>query len=165
MKKITVKKQLVDFMIANGNDFRYTDVVKTILRINRGKDYVYTREDRGYYATNLCIHSSRYSSYANKTGGYLVNGSGDCGLYKNANGRWSAKYFTKDEMITNAISNQIAKLVKQMKSAEFKYRDRYNRVEHSSDFNSYLFTQYIHDIDEAKEVAIKKIKKAVITLG
>jgi hypothetical protein len=120
MKKITVKKQLVDFMIANGNDFRYTDVVKAILRINRGKDYVYTREDRGYYATNLCIHASPYSY---KTGGYLVNGGGDCGLYKNASGRWSARYFTKDEMITNAISNQIAKLVKKTQSAEFRFKN------------------------------------------
>lgn len=88
MKQVSVKKQLVDFMLANGNDFRYTDVIKTILRINRGKNYKYDPEtDRGYFATNLC----------KSTNGYLVNGAGDCGLYKNANGRWSAKYWSAED--------------------------------------------------------------------
>jgi hypothetical protein len=159
MKKITVKKQLIDFMIANGNDFRYTDVVKTILRINRGKDYVYTREDRGYYATNLCIHASPYSY---KTGGYLVNGGGDCGLYKNESGRWSAKYFTKDEMLTNQIGKQVAKLVRQTQNAEFRYRQFINS---GPDYSSYKRSQYVNDIDDAKEVAIKQIKKTLSKLA
>ena len=33
MRKVTVKKQIVDFMIANGNEFRYTDVIKKVLKI------------------------------------------------------------------------------------------------------------------------------------
>jgi hypothetical protein len=87
MKKVSVKKQLVDFMLANGNDFRYVDVIKTILKINRGRNYKYTREDRGYFATNMC---QTYN-------GYLVSGAGVCGLYKNSNGRWSAKYWSEKD--------------------------------------------------------------------
>jgi hypothetical protein len=90
MKKVSVKKQLVDFMLANGNDFRYTDVIKTILRINKGRYYQYDPEtDRGYFATNMCRTT--------RSNGYLVSGAGVCGLYKNSNGRWSAKYWSDND--------------------------------------------------------------------
>ena len=154
MKKITVKKQLVDFMIANGNDFRYTDMIKATLRICRGKNYVYTRADRGFYGTNFCSDN-----------GYMVNGGGDCGVYKNANGRWSAKYFTKEEKIINAITRQVTKLIRQTQNAGFTYRSFFNRPGQSADYNSYIHTRYINDLQEAKQTAIKKIKKAVITLA
>ena len=86
MKKLTVKQQLVDMMIAAGNPgFTYTDVIKTVLKINFGRNREYTRKDRGYYACAI-------SGITN----YFMNGSGKCGLYKR-DGKYYAKYFTKDE--------------------------------------------------------------------
>jgi len=154
MKKITVKKQLVDFMITNGNDFRYTEMIKATLRICRGKNYVYTRADRGFYGTNFCSDN-----------GYMVNGGGDCGVYKNAQGRWSAKYFTQDDMLINAITRQVTKLVRQTQYAEFRYRDLYKRyIGTGPDYDSYIRKEYFKDIETAKETTIKKIKKAVTKL-
>jgi hypothetical protein len=81
----TIKKRLVDHMMENGNDFRYTDMIKYILKLNKGKDYVYNSNspDRGYFATN----------FVKKWNGYMVNGKGPCGVYKNDNGRYSGIYY------------------------------------------------------------------------
>jgi hypothetical protein len=81
----TVKKKLVDHMLKNGNDFSYTEMIEFILKTNYGKMYQYdpTSSDRGYYATN----------FSKKWNGYMVNGKGPCGVYKNENGRYSATYY------------------------------------------------------------------------
>lgn len=82
-------------MIAEGNKgIRYTDVIIHTKKLWEGKEKVeYNwRKDRGISGTNL--------SHANGMGfdgGYLVNGSGKCGLYRE-NKKWYAKYFTQEEM-------------------------------------------------------------------
>ena len=87
MKKKTVKEKLVDHMLANGNDFRYTEMIAHVLKITKGEDYVYNykTDDRGYYSTNFCITYN----------GYMVNGKGSCGVYRNEKGRYSAIYYKK----------------------------------------------------------------------
>jgi len=85
MKRKTNKEKLVDHMINNGNDFTYTEMITQLLKISRGQDYVYNYNspDRGFQSTNFC----------KKYNGYMVNGKGTCGVYKNENKRWSAKYY------------------------------------------------------------------------
>lgn len=85
MKRKTNKEKLVDHMINNGNDFTYTEMITQLLKISRGQDYVYHYDspDRGFQSTNFC----------KKYNGYMVNGKGTCGVYKNENKRWSAKYY------------------------------------------------------------------------
>ena len=85
MKKKTNKEKLVDIMIENGNDFTYTEMITELLKISRGHTYVYNYNspDRGFQSTNFC----------KKYNGYMVNGKGNCGVYKNENNRWSAKYY------------------------------------------------------------------------
>ena len=91
MKKVTVKQQLVDYMIASGNTgFTYTEVIKTVLRIKFGSDFKYDRSYRGYYS---CAISG--------INNYFMNNSGSFGLYKE-NGRYYAKYFTKYERMWRA---------------------------------------------------------------
>ena len=91
MKKITVKQRLVDHMLAAGNPgFRYTDVIKTVLKINFGPDFKYDRRYRGYYA---CAISG--------INNYFMNGSGKCGLVK-SDGLYYAKYFDKQERMHRA---------------------------------------------------------------
>ena len=83
MKK-SVKQKLVEYMIENGNNFRYTDMIKQLLKICKGDNYEYDYNvDRGFYATNF-----------NSFNGYLRKG-GTCCVYKNPSGTWSAKFFTK----------------------------------------------------------------------
>ena len=85
MKRKTNKEKLVDIMIENGNDFTYTEMITELLKICRGHNYVYdyNSPDRGFQSTNFC----------KKYNGYMVNGKGTCGVYKNENNRWSAKYY------------------------------------------------------------------------
>ena len=85
MKRKTNKEKLVDVMIENGNDFTYTEMITELLKISRGHNYVYdyNSPDRGFQSTNFC----------KKYNGYMVNGKGSCGVYKNENNRWSAKYY------------------------------------------------------------------------
>lgn len=87
MKKKTLKEKLVDRMIAKGNNFRYSEMIAEVLKISKGEDYVYDYKtaDRGYFATNFVKHWN----------GYMVNGKGTCGVYKNEQGKWSAKYYSK----------------------------------------------------------------------
>jgi hypothetical protein len=122
---------------------------------------VYTQKDRGYYATNLTLSISIYGPSRQ---GYLVNGAGDCGLYKNENGRWSAKYFTEEEMLNSAIEKQITKLVKQTQIAEFKYRNNYVSRYTQTSGNSYsgrAREYYNHNIEAAKKTTVKSIKKMI----
>ena len=85
MKRKTNKEKLVDIMIENGNNFTYTEMITELLKISRGHTYVYNYNspDRGFQSTNFC----------KKYNGYMVNGKGSCGVYKNENNRWSAKYY------------------------------------------------------------------------
>ena len=161
MKKLSVKKQLVDFMIANGNDFRYTDMIKATLRICRGKNYVYTREDRGFYATNFSKGSN----------GYIVNGGGDCGVYKNANGKWSAKYYTKSDKVNYAINRQINVLSNLVSMERYRYDINMNKIsdytrgtkEYSELFNYYI-SEYRNNVDRYKSQTQNTIAKAILKL-
>lgn len=162
MKKITVKKQIVDFMIANGNDFRYTDMIKALLRICKGKNYVYKREyDRGFYATNL---SKGYRS------GYLVNGGGDCGVYKNEHGRWSAKYYTKEDKINYVVERQINVLSAVVSKERSMYDNNMSKISdlpigpYRSEMFNYYFNQYRSIVDSTKRDAQNKISKAILKL-
>ena len=91
MKRVTVKQQLVDYMIAAGNPgFTYTEVIKTVLRIKFGSDFKYHRIHRGYYSCAI-------SGIDN----YFMNGSGKFGLEKR-DGKYYAKYFSKWERVWRA---------------------------------------------------------------
>jgi len=164
MKKLSVKQQLVDIMIENGNDFRYTDMIKALLRICRGKDYVYNREyDRGFYATNF---SSGY------TRGYMVNGGGDCGVYKNEQGRWSAKYYTKADKINYIIDRQINILSNVVSTERYRYdsnvRDlsKYQRgtKTYTELLNNYV-SMYRKSVESCKSDAKNKIAKGILKLA
>jgi len=162
MKKITVKKQLVDFIIANGNDFRYTDMIKIILRICRGKNYVYTRSDRGFYATNL----------SSSNNGYLVNGGGDCGVYKNENGRWSAKYYTREDKVNYIVNRQINILSNLVSVERYRYdsnmRDlsSYTRGTqyYAELLNSYM-SRYRNNVESYKSEAKNRIAKGILKMA
>lgn len=163
MKKLSVKKQLVDFMIENGNDFRYTDMIKAVLRICRGKNYVYDRRhDRGFYATN-------FSSGSN---GYMVNGGGDCGVYKNEHGRWSAKYYTKQDKINFVIGRQINVLTSLVSRERYEYDMNVNALssfERGSRAYSQMLNQYISKyrskVESYKSDVQNKIAKSILKLA
>ena len=76
MSNKSVKLRLVEYMMANGNNFTYTEMVKALLLVNKGPDYKYDwKKDRGYAATNFSFR------------GYMTNGGGSCGVYKNDKGK------------------------------------------------------------------------------
>lgn len=162
MKEVSVKKQLVDFMIANGNDFRYTDMIKATLKICRGKNYVYTRQDRGFYGTNFSKGSN----------GYMVNGGGDCGVYKNEQGRWSAKYYTKEDKINCVISRQINILTRLVSKERYVYDTNISRLSerergteiYSQTLNEYI-SRYNTKVESYKSDVQNKIAKAILKLG
>ena len=91
MKRVTVKQQVVDYMIASGNKgFTYTEVIKTVLRIKFGSGFKYDRSYRGYYS---CAISGLNN--------YFMNGAGKFGLMK-IDGRYYAKYFSKYDRMWRA---------------------------------------------------------------
>ena len=91
MKRVTVKQQLVDYMIAAGNPgFTYTEVIKTVLKLKFGSGFVYDRSYRGYYS---CAISG--------INNYFMNGAGKFGLEKR-DGKYYAKYFSKWERVWRA---------------------------------------------------------------
>lgn len=91
--KVTIKQRLVDRMISKGNDFTYTQMITELLKIVYGEDHRYNwRYDRGFYSRNLSLDWN----------GYMVNGRGSCGVYKNSNGRWSAKYWDSKEELSGS---------------------------------------------------------------
>jgi hypothetical protein len=91
MKRVTVKQQLVDYMIASGNKgFTYTEVIKTVLRIKFGSSFKYDSSYRGYYS---CAISGLNN--------YFMNGAGKFGLMK-IEGKYYAKYFNKYDRMWRA---------------------------------------------------------------
>jgi hypothetical protein len=111
---MTVKQQLVDRMIAKGNSFTYTEMIKELLKIKLGEGYRYNwKYDRGYYSTNFSSGSSN---------GYMVNGSGDCGVYKGEDGKWHAKYYTKEEKLKTFVDRKIKDIIQ----ASLTFQKLYN---------------------------------------
>jgi len=162
MKKVSVKKQLVDFMIANGNDFRYTDMIKATLRICRGKNYEYRREyDRGFYATNFSVPGN----------GYMVNGVGDCGVYKNENGRWSAKYYTYTDKVNHFLNRQINTLSNLVSIERYRYDINMHKLSELergtrsySEMLNYYLSEYRTNVDRYKSETRKHILKSILKL-
>jgi hypothetical protein len=147
MKK-SVKQKLVEYMIENGNDFRYTDMVKRLLKICRGESYEYdpASPDRGFYATNF-----------NSFNGYLRKG-GNCCVYKNPSGRWSAKFFTDTEIKEYKISNIINGLTSSIKMATSEYNRQINNS-YSWEYRNYANIDYRDRVNSLKSDATKKILK------
>ena len=140
MKKLTVKKQLVDMMIAAGNPgFKYTDVIKTVLKINFGRFYKYTRKDRGYYS---CAISG--------INNYFMNGAGKCGLYKQ-DGKYYAKYFTSTERKMRAYNNLQRKID--------YYEKRYSYFGYNSNEASERFTRAVARFTKNYERSLRMIEK------
>ena len=93
MNKTTVKQRLVDFMIQQGNKgFTYKQIIERLLKFERGEDYQYNwrSSDRGWFSDAF---------FGGK--GYFLNGGGTCGIYKHE-GKYFAKYYTKEEMVSHA---------------------------------------------------------------
>jgi hypothetical protein len=92
--KISTKKLLVNYIIANGNPgITRTELIKAILHLKFGSKVKYDRElYRGYY-------SGPISGINN----YFLNGSGECGFVK-VNGLYYAQYFTIEERRHRAIN-------------------------------------------------------------
>jgi hypothetical protein len=101
MKKISRKKSLVDYMIENGNNFRYSDMIKYLVKVCRDKDYEW-QYDRGFYSANFSYN------------GYMTRGCGTCGVYKNPTGKWSAKYYTEDEIMLYKIEQFVNPAVRKL---------------------------------------------------
>lgn len=144
-KKKTIKQKLVDRMIANGNDFTYTDMIKTLLKIQYGEDreYDWRSPDRGYYSDNF-----------NRTHGYMTRGCGDCGVYKKENGRWSAKYYTKKEKLDYILREDL--------------RNFQNDVINIWVWNQREFpggrTEYSKELKKSREALVQKLIKKVSVL-
>jgi len=73
--------------------------IKKVLKIVKGSDheYNYNSADRGFYATNFCL----------RWDGYMVNGKGTCGVFKNPSGLWSARYYKNNKNKGNSKSDNI----------------------------------------------------------
>jgi len=159
MSSKSVKLRLVEYMIKNGNNFTYTEMVKALLLITKGPNYKYKwQRDRGYYATNLSFR------------GYITNGGGSCGVYKNDQGKWSAKMYTKDEMISYKIDKSVSTLVNLIKRASGDlYWDRkaVMDIEDQHTRNMILINtmaNYSSEVDRFKKDCIKNITKQLKTI-
>lgn len=163
MKKTSVKAKLVEYMISNGNDFRYTDMIKATLKIVKGQNYEYDYEhDRGFYATN-------FSSGAN---GYMVNGGGDCGVYKNEQGRWSAKYYTKEDKVNSIINRYLNTLTNEVSRARYIYDSNMNDLssyergtKKYSELLNYHISTYRNSVESCKSEAQNKIARAILKVA
>ena len=101
MKKVTVKRKLVDRMIAIGRGLRYSEMIAELLKIQHGEDHKYDwRVDRGYFATNFSMGSR----------GYMVTGCGDCGVYKAEDGKWYAKNYAIEDMVAYKVNKIVSSL-------------------------------------------------------
>lgn len=148
MKKSN-KQKLVEYMIQNGNDFTYTEMIKHLLKIVYGEDYVYTwKKDRGFHATNFSAH------------GYMISG-GNCGVYKNESGRWSAKFYTQDEMRGYKIGKVLRDMISQVRRKTATnirtvfsdvYRDRIQDL-------SYLELKTSEELKNIKQETINRLIK------
>jgi hypothetical protein len=156
MSNKSVKQRLVEYMMANGNNFTYTEMIKALLLINKGPNYKYKwQRDRGYYGTNLSFR------------GYITNGGGSCCVYKNDQGKWSAKMYTKDEMIEYKINKNVSTLVNVIKRIDGQFfLDRNNVMqiedgqERTMEFIR-IMGDYSSRINDLKNDCIKNITKQI----
>lgn len=139
-----VKQTLVDRMIADGNKgISYTDVIKHLLKIEHGEDYVYDRNssDRGWFSDGF-----------NRGNGYLVSGAGTCGLVKQ-NGKYYAKYYTKLEKVeyaTNRLANTLQRLANYyVAESPWFTREEYERSKKQA------LSSYKRSIESAKNMKSK----------
>lgn len=111
-------------MIAKGNNYRYSDMVREILDIvTKGEVKYDWRKHRGLYATNFSEGSN----------GYMVNGGGDCGVYKNSEGKWSAKYYTEQEKMDTFLTSRIKFMHKHLEIIRSDYERKRNEIEELND--------------------------------
>jgi hypothetical protein len=137
-------------------------MIKATLRICRGKNYVYTRADRGFYATNLSSNNN----------GYLVNGGGDCGVYKNENGRWSAKYYTREDKVNYIVNRQINILSNLVSTERYRYESNMRDLSdytpgtqyYAELLNSYL-SRYRTSVESHKSDVKNKILKRILKIA
>lgn len=159
MSSKSVKLRLVEYMMENGNNFTYTEMVKALLLITKGPNYKYNwQHDRGYYATNLSFR------------GYITNGGGSCGVYKNDQGKWSAKMYTKDEMISYKIDKIVSTIVNLIKRASGDlYWDRKAVMDIEDLYTRHkvltrTMANYSSEVDRFKKNCIKNITKQLKTI-
>jgi len=138
-----VKQTLVDRMIADGNKgISYTDVIKHLLKIEHGEDYVYDYKssDRGWFSDAF---------YGNSGKGYLINGAGICGIYKN-DGKYYAKYYTKQEKVAYA-TNRLASTLKRLANYYVAESQWFTREEYERSKKQAL-SSYKRSIESAKNM-------------
>lgn len=159
MSSKSVKLRLVEYMMENGNNFTYTEMVKALLLITKGPNYKYKwQRDRGYYATNLSFR------------GYITNGGGSCGVYKNDQGKWSAKMYTKDEMINHKINKIVTALVNVigiLTGDLYWERKRAMDIEDQQTRETILInmmSEYSSEVDRIKKDYVKNITKQLKTI-
>ena len=157
MSNKSVKQRLVEYMMANGNNFTYTEMIKALLLVNKGPDYKYDwKKDRGYAATNFSFR------------GYMTNGGGSCGVYKNDQGKWSAKMYTKDEMIDHKINRNVSTLVSIIKKLSGDmYWNRNMIMNNMEDGQAKtmslinVMADYSYEVNRIKNDCIKNITKQI----
>ena len=149
MKK-SIKQQLVEYMIENGNDFRYTDMIKKVLKINKGEDYEYNHNspDRGYWSCNFSKHAGS---------GHMLRG-GNCCVYKNDRGRWSAKFFTQEEIKEYKVKNVVDALTNQLKHVNSTFNINWNNAD-TREQKNVVNEAYRERVNYFKTEAIKKLVK------
>jgi len=76
-------------------------MIKYLVKICRDKDYEW-QYDRGFYSANFGFS------------GYMTRGCGTCGVYKNPSGKWSAKYYTEDEIMLYKIERFVNPAVRKL---------------------------------------------------
>lgn len=156
MSNKSVKLRLVEYMINNGNNFTYTEMIKALLLVSKGPEYIYDwRKDRGYCATNFSFR------------GYMTNGSGICGVYKNDQGKWSAKMYTIDEMINHKVNRNVSTLVnviKRLSGDMYWERKRAMDIEDHAIKSCelmYIMSDYSYEVNRIKNDCIKNITKQI----
>jgi len=169
MKKKTNKQQLVDRMIAKGNNYGYVEMIKELLKITKGEKYKYNwKYDRGYYATNFSLGSN----------GYMVTGVGDCGVYKGEDGKWHAKYYTIEEKLTTLIKRKVREIVRYTLSSRNQYElekrfwEREQKARGVDPYVGYFDSELAliqrnlrSKEEEFKEIVTKDIVKAISKIG
>ena len=147
MKKSN-KQKLVEYMIANGNNFRYTDMIKQMLKIVKGQNYEYdyNSSDRGFYGTNFDSHR-----------GYMLHG-GNCCVYKNESGKWSAKFFTAEEILNYKLDKIVTRLTKGISKA---YSNLESQLRYCYDYTDrqVVHSMYREAVEGYQKEATKKIVK------
>lgn len=141
--KQTLKEQLVKYMIENGNKFTYTQMIKALLKLTRPNETYDWREHRGHFATNF-----------SRPRGYMVNGGGNCGVYKGEDGLWSGRFFTEKEIKSRKIKNALSSLVKDIRIKErdnmFEYKETGYYPRASSQWYSNAINHYAKQLQRIK---------------